>query len=138
MFNKNEKVYCTTPYSKMQLLCTVQEYQQHSNMVLVKLPCTIQGHKTALVQWKDIKRIQPKNQRPEPEATAPKSVKHNPFRELVELIGKQSDQNIKKQNDKASQQVQTQNDYSHLTKDEQSIIETLSPTERDAYMELLK
>lgn len=150
-FERYEKVYAETPLSNMKLMCKVIEYQEHVNMVLLQLPCTIQGQNKVLVQMDKITRIQPKNERPEPPPFK-RSPASNPFRKLVSMIEKHAEavQSGKIQT-KASQQVQIeqpakelpkQTKYeeliARLTPDQRSILKNLSKEQQISFLSMLK
>lgn len=141
-FEKYEKVYAVTSLSNMKLLCKVMEYQEHTNMVLLELPCIIQGHKTHLIQANEVTKIKPKNEQPQqqqqPYRRSPES---NPFRKLVAMIEKHSDhvQNGNNTN-KASQQVQIQEPAKEPPRESkyQELLKRLSPSQRAILKNLSK
>jgi len=76
------KCYAHTPYSKMQLLCTIESINQ--NMVIVKMPCKLQGYTHAEISIKDIV-LEQASTKPiaKPKPPAPKD---NPYRRHLEYL----------------------------------------------------
>ena len=76
------KCYAQTPYSSMQLLCTIESIT--GNMVVVKLPCKLKGYTHAEIPLKDI-LIQQESNKPiaKPNKPAPKD---NPYRRHLEYL----------------------------------------------------
>ena len=76
------KCYAQTPYSRIQLLCTIESI--NGNMIIVKMPCKLKGYTHAEIPIKDI-ILQQASKEPiaKPNKPAPRD---NPYRKHLENI----------------------------------------------------
>tara|TARA_Y100001937_G_C7042118_1_gene295109 strand:+ start:505 stop:927 length:423 start_codon:yes stop_codon:yes gene_type:complete len=138
VLEKYQKVWTMTPYSNFELLCKVLQHDTAANMVLVQLPCTLQGKKQALVPFTDIRIMKPK----EPQQEACNKPKNkNPFKGWLNALEARieareaREEQEKQQSMKASQQVKEEPE---LDAETLQLLEGLTPEQRKQYMEILK
>ena len=138
VLEKYQKVWTMTPYSNFELLCKVLQHDTAANMVLVQLPCTLQGKKQALVSFTDIRIMKPK----EPQQEACNKPKNkNPFKGWLNALEARieareaREEQEKQQSMKASQQVKEEPE---LDAETLQLLEGLTPEQRKQYMEILK
>ena len=133
---KYEKVWSMTPYSNFELLCTVIHYDKDTNMVLLQLPCNLQGKNQCLVPFSDIRVQQPKAQQPEVQAFNP-TTKTNPFKKWLCEVERRIDQREQNEQKQVSKPVQNVAPAA-IDAETQQLLQGLSPEEKRAYMEILK
>lgn len=138
VLDKYQKVWTMTPYSNFELLCKVLQHDTASNMVLVQLPCTLQGKKQALVPFTDIRILKPKAQPEPPKQPFNRATTTNPFKgwlNALEARIEAREEQEKQQSMKASQQVKEEPE---LDAETLQLLEGLTPEQRKQYMEILK
>ena len=138
VLDKYQKVWTVTPYSNFELLCKVLQHDTASNMVLVQLPCTLQGKKQALVPFTDIRILKPKAQPEPPKQPFNRATTTNPFKGWLNALKariKAREEEEKQQSMKASQQVKEEPE---LDAETLQLLEGLTPEQRKQYMEILK
>lgn len=138
VLDKYQKVWTVTPYSNFELLCKVLQHDTASNMVLVQLPCTLQGKKQALVPFTDIRILKPKAQPEPPKQPFNRATTTNPFKgwlNALEARIEAREEEEKQQSMKASQQVKEEPE---LDAETLQLLEGLTPEQRKQYMEILK
>ena len=141
VLEKYQKVWTTTPHSNFELLCKVLQHDTASNMVLVQLPCTLQGKKQALVPFSDIRIEKPKAPPAPPQQPFNPTTTTNPFKGWLNALEARieareaREEQEKQQSMKASQQVKEE---PQLDAETLQLLEGLTPEQRKQYMEILK
>lgn len=140
VLEKYQQVWTMTPYSNFELLCKVLQHDTASNMVLVQLPCTLQGNKQVLVPFSDIRIVKTKARPSPPQQPFNPTTTTNPFKHWLKALEariearEEQEKEEKQQSMKASQQVKEE----QLDDETLQLLEGLTPEQRKQYMEILK
>lgn len=135
------KVYVKTRHSNMTLLCTVIMLDNY--YIKVKLPCTINGNDTDVVNIKDITVVPPPEQQKPNELPPNKRPEDNPYRRILDTLTiieennlqpKQPVNHVQKPAQKPVQQQKPT--INKLSIEQQQYIATLSKEDQDAYIKL--